>query len=189
MDLSTMVAVWAVPWLIAVVVLLARAPRIGELEAASWLIVIGAFLVAMEDAGLPFWLGLVDSSIDPQRVAAIVHPHVRGHMLTAAGWTVVASVLAGWIARSPLRRGERWAWLSLLVAMLLGWGSDLAVAVLIFSHGLPLPGPGGQIAGFGWQPIAVSLGARAAGLALAYRPIFRPTPPLLRRATSPAASQ
>ena len=45
----------------------------------------------------------------PAVVAAIVHPHVRGHILTAAGWTRVASVLVGWIARSPPRRGEPWA--------------------------------------------------------------------------------
>ena len=56
---------------------------------------LGAFLVAMEDAALPFWLGLVDTGLDPLGVAAIVHPHVRGHMLAAAGWTVVASVLVG----------------------------------------------------------------------------------------------
>jgi hypothetical protein len=175
MDLSTIAMLWAVPWLVAAVALVARAPRIGGLEAASWLIVIGAIVMASEDASLPFWLALADTGLDPEGVAAIVHPHVRGHMVTAAGWTLVAGVLATWITRSALRHGERWAWQAILAALVLGWGSDLAVAVLVFSHGVPLPTPGGQVSGFGRQPIAVGLVAWATGLAISYRPIFRPT--------------
>lgn len=172
MDLSTIVALWAVPWAVAVAGLVAAARRLGRLESASWLVVVAAFLMVSEDASLAFWLAFADTRMDPQGVAEVVHPHVRGHMFAAAAWTVVAGVLCGWIARTALRRGERWAWWALLVAFLVGGGTDVVVAFTVFSHGLALPTASGRVGGFGWQPIAVFLVAWIAGLVLSYRPIF-----------------
>jgi hypothetical protein len=177
MEFSTIIALWALPWAIAVVVLVAAAPRLGRLEAASWLFVIGAFLMASEDAVLPFEFAIATPAMDTDGLRGLVRPHVIVHLLSAGAWTVAAAVLSGWIARTALRRGERWAWWALLVGFLIGAGTDLTAASLVFAHGAPLPVTA-TAGGFGWQPIAVYLAAWCAALAVAYPAVFRPARPV-----------
>jgi hypothetical protein len=183
MDVRTGVIVWAALGLAGGVALVAAIPRLGRLAAASWLGVLGAGLLAVEDPLLLFWFALARPSggagdapgwppVDPQGVAGLVDSQVRAAMFTTAVWGVVGALLVGWVARVALRRGEPWAWRALLVAFLAVAGADVVGALLVFSRGLPLPTPGGAVPGFGWPPIAVGLLAWATALAVSYGPIF-----------------
>ncbi|OLB73716.1 MAG: hypothetical protein AUI14_25425 [Actinobacteria bacterium 13_2_20CM_2_71_6] len=164
--MSTVVNVWAAVCLTVVVALVLAARRLGRERAAAWLVVIGVVLLTLEEPALLFWLGVADPRADHDGVATLVTPMARAHIIDAGVYGVGAAVLLGWIAMTALRRGDRWA------RRVLAWGlavvaaTEAATVLLVFSRGLPAPGPGGEAgeSGFGWSPLAVGLLAWAAGL-------------------------
>ena len=164
--MSTVVTIWAGVAFAMVIGLAVAARRIGRARSAAWLVVLGLVLVALEEPLLTFWLGLSGRQGDPDGIASSVTPMARAHVLDAGIYGAAAAVLLGWIAMTPLRRGEVWA------RRVLAWGLAVAVAVeaattlLVFSRGLAVPGTAGGGA-FGWQPVAVGLLAWGTGLWLA----------------------
>jgi hypothetical protein len=169
--MSTIVSVWAGICLAGVLALVAAAGRLGRDRAAAWLVVVGIVVLTLEEPAITLWLAVAGPASDPDGMAGSVTPMARVHVLDAGLFAIAAAGLFGWVALSALRRGERWA------RRLLGWGlvvvtvTEVGGAVLVFSRGLPLPGPGGAAgqAGFGWQPVVVGLLAWATGVWFAHR--------------------
>jgi hypothetical protein len=159
---------WAVGCSLAIMALLFTSRRIGRPRAASWLVVLGIFMLAVEEPGLTLWLGLADPAIEPDGMAGLVTAMARAHVLDAAVFGVAAAWWLGRIAFTTFRRGHAGAARVLLLALGVVALAELATTVLVFSRGLPMPGPGelAGASGFGWQPVAVGLTAWAAGLAL-----------------------
>jgi hypothetical protein len=167
--MSTIVTVWAGACLAVTVALTVAARRFGRLRAASWLVVLGVVVLVLEEPAITGWLAVAGPAADPDGTSGLITPMARAHDLDAALFGVAAAGLLVRVALTALRRGESWA------RHLLGWGllvvtaTEAVSVALVYSRGLPLPGPGGTAgrAGFGWQPVAVGLLAWATGLWLA----------------------
>jgi hypothetical protein len=94
-------------------------PRTGTISAVLFSFVIVELIA--EDL-----LDLFVPGTDVQAAVSGLPPHSMFHVLTAAlGFFGVAAILGVSIAFGPYRRGERWAWWSLLLA-------DLAVILANF---------------------------------------------------------
>ena len=171
MTLASIIAAWAVLWVLVAAVVMAAGLRRGwPLPAAAWLVTIGAFLAAQEDPLLliqmastrPRATGLRDG------VLGLVHAHTRGHMYGAAILALAGLGLAVVIAHAALRRGEAWAWWALAAFGLLGAVADLFEVFGIYPHGFPLaPTPTDGVRGFGWPTLAAWSIIWAAGMAAA----------------------
>ena len=162
-------AIWSLSWLAGVGFLLAALPRLGRLEVASWLTVLGIGLLMIEEPLLTFWFALADSRTEIDGIADLVTSQAQAHVFVASAWAIAWAGVLIWVARARLRRHERWSWFVLLVGLVVAGGSELLTSLLVFSRGLPLPTSGGVAgsAGLGWQPVAVGLLAWSLGLALA----------------------
>jgi len=184
--IGTFVKGYAYACFALVAVLVIARKWIGQPRAASWLVVLALAMLAIEEPLFTFWLGLAPPQVDHDGMATLITAQARAHVFDTCVYSAALALLLGWIAIGPFRRGERWA------TRVLGCGWAVAVAtevssfVLVFSRGLPLPGPGGAAGrdGIGWQPVAVGLLAWAAGLWLhgAIRP-----PSSAPRASNPVA--
>jgi hypothetical protein len=178
--MSTMVTIWAAGALAMTIALAVAARRVGRRWPAVGLVVLGVALVTLEEPALTFWLGLRDAASDKDGLASLVTPMARAHVLDAGVYGVAAAVLLAWIAMTAFKRRERWAWRVLVWGLAVALMTEAATTVLVYSRGLPLPGPAGEAgrAAFGWQPVAVGLLAWAAGLWFACwtRPIPPATP-------------
>lgn len=163
---GTVLTAWALAWLLVVVALAAGARRIGRPRAGAWLVVIGLFLLAVEEPLLTFWLGLTGPDGDPDGVATLVTPMARAHVLDAAVYGFAAALLLGSLSLTGVKRGEPRAWRILALGFAIAAAMETATTALVFSRGLPLPGVAGS-GRFGWQPLAVGLLAWAIGLMLA----------------------
>jgi hypothetical protein len=171
-HVSTIVSVWAAVCLAVVVALTAFATRLGRPRAAAWLVVIGLVVLVLEEPALTTWLAIGRPGSDGDGMAGLITPMARAHVLDAGVFGVASAGLLGWVALTAFRRGERWARHVLRWALVVVAATEVASGLLVFSRGLPLPGPGGTAGhtGFGWQPVAVGLVAWAIGLRLAPRP-------------------
>ena len=175
---GTVVIVWAAAWLAAVIALALLSQRLGRARTAAWLIVIGLFLLTIEEPALTLWLGIAGPKGDRDGMATLITPMARAHVLDAAIASLAAAIALGYVAMTGIRKNRRWAW------RVMGWGFAVALAMevmttlLVFSRGLDVPGAAGAAGrgAIGWQPIAVGLLSWALGLILG------------RRAQSPAAS-
>ena len=169
---STILTVWAAGWLAVTVAVALAAGRIGTARAGAWLVVLGLTLLTLEGAALTGWLALTGPRGDRDAMAGQITPMAQAHVIDAAVIGVATAVLLGWIATTALRRGERWAHRVLLWGFVVVAATQIATTVVVYSRGLPLPGPGGPGGGgLGWQPVAVGLVAWALGLWIA-----RPSP-------------
>ncbi len=162
--------VWAAVCLAVVVALAVAARRVGHARASAWLVVLGLVVLVMEEPAITFWLAVAGPDADPDGMAGLITPMARAHALDAGLFGVGTAILLGWVALTAFRRGERWARQVLLAVLVVVTCTEAASALLVFSRGLPLPGPGGAVgrAGFGWQPVAVGLLAWTVGLWLAF---------------------
>ena len=171
MTLASIIAIWAVLWvLVAAVVMVAGLRRGRPLPTAAWLVTVGAFLAAQEDPLLliqmassrPRTTGFRDG------VLGLVHAHTRGHMYGAAILALAGLGLAVVIAHAALRRDEAWAWWALAGVWLLGAAANTFEVLGIYPHGFPLgPTPADGVRGFGWPTLAAWIVIWAAGLAIA----------------------
>ena len=165
---ATIINIWALFWLAVIVTLNVLARRIGRARTAVWLVVIGLFLLVIEEPALTLWLALVGPKADPDGMATLITPMARAHVLDAGAVAVAGAIALGYIAVKKLRAGERWAW------QVLAWGfvvilvMEVATTSLVFSRGLPIPGAAGAAGrdGLGWQPVVQGLLAWASGLRL-----------------------
>ena len=171
MTLASIIAAWAVLWvLVAAVVMVAGLRRGRPLPAAAWLVTIGAFLAAQEDPLLLIQMASTRPSTTGFRdgVLGLVHAHTRGHMYGAAILALAGLGLAVVIAHAALRRAEAWAWWALAAFWLLGTIADLFEVFGIYPHGFPLAAtPADGVRGFGWPTLAAWIVIWAAGLAAA----------------------
>jgi len=171
MTLASIIAAWAVLWVLVAAVVMAVGWRRGrQLPAAAWLVTIGAFLAAQEDPLLLTQMASTRPSTTGFRdgVVGLVHAHTRGHMYGAAVLALAGLGLAVVVAHAALRRGEAWAWWTLAAFWLLGTIADLFEVFGIYPHGFPLAAtPADDVRGFGWPTLAAWIVIWAAGLAAA----------------------
>ena len=151
MTLASIIAAWAVLWVLVVAVVMAAGLRRGwPLPAAAWLVTIGAFLAAQEDPLLLIQMASTRPSTTGFRdgVLGLVHAHTRGHMYGAAILALAGLGLAVVVAHAALRRGEAWAWWALAAFWLLGTVADFFEVFGIYPHGFPLaPTPADGVRG------------------------------------------
>src|SRR5262252_4165138 len=171
MTLGSIIAGWAVLWLLVAAVLTVAGLRRGRrLPTAAWLVTIGAFLAAQEDPLLLIQMASTRPRATGFRdgVLGLVHAHTRGHMYGAAILALAGLGLAVVIAHAALRRAEAWAWWALAGFWLLGTIADLFEVFGIYPHGFPLgPTPADGVRGFGWPTLAAWIVIWAAGLVIA----------------------
>jgi hypothetical protein len=171
MTLASIIAVWAVLWvLVAAGVAVAGLRRGRPLPTAAWLVTIGAFLAAQEDPLLLIQMASTRPRTTGFRdgVLGLVHAHTRGHMYGAAIMALAGLGLAVVIAHAALRRGDAWAWWALAGFWLLGTAAVAYEVFGIYPHGFPLgPTPADGVRGFGWPTLAAWIVIWAGGLAAA----------------------
>jgi hypothetical protein len=173
---GTILTAWTLAWVAVAIALVAGARRIGRARAGAWLVVIGLFLLTIEEPLLTVWLALVGPDGDPDGLATLVTPMARAHVLDAGTYGTGVAVLLATLALTGMKRGERRAWRILTWSFIIAVLTEAATTTLVFSRGLALPGVAGSDR-FGWQPLAVGLLTWAAGLVLA-RPMPTARPAL-----------
>ena len=155
-----------------VIVLVAARRRLGALNAASWLVILGALALATEHPqfAIAFSVGTADElRTHPMPLL----PHARIHFFMAGVYALIGLVLLATIARTLLREGRRAGWYAILFALLVGGASDLVSGALWFGHGSPLYRLlGGQVLGFGWEFLYIYFIAWIIALVISYQPIF-----------------
>jgi hypothetical protein len=177
---GTVENVWALAWLAVTIAVLASTRRMGRPRAGAWLVVVGLFLLTVEEPLLTLWLALTGPGGDPDGLVTLVTPMARAHVLDAAGFSIAAAVLLSCLALTSLRHGRRWAWPILACGLAVAALTEAATTTLVFSRGLPLPGSAGAAGSgrFGWQPLAVGLLAWTLGLLLTRPTPLRPAAPV-----------
>jgi hypothetical protein len=158
-DIAPIVTVYASVCLALIVALAATARRFGRARVAPWLVVIGIFMLTVEEPLLTLWFGLATPAGDRDGMLGLVTPQARAHVLDAAVLATGLFALLGWIALGPFRRGERWARRALAAGASVAAICLAATTALVYARGLALPTPGGAAPGpgFGWQPLVVGL--------------------------------
>src|SRR3989442_7734928 len=130
--------VGAVISLAIIVALIAFRKRLGALNAAAWLVIWGAVVIAGE---LPFFAILYSVGLLSNEGQMILLPHAQVHFFMAGIYTIVGLFLLSVIARTLLREGRRAGWYAVLFALVFGRGSDLIAGAFLYSHPSPLYDP------------------------------------------------
>ncbi len=155
---------------IAFVVILALVlvrKRLGSLNTASWLVILGAVVIVAEHGQFA-----LSFTIAPGPMHLL--PHARLHFFMAGIYTIIGAVLLGVMVRTLLKEGRRSGWYALLFALLVGAGCDLVMQGGWYQHGSPLyQWFGGESQGFGWEFLYSYPVAWIAALVISYKPIFR----------------
>jgi hypothetical protein len=169
---KTISLLWALAGLAACLALIAAGVRSGRTRPAAWLVVLGIFMLAVEEPLLTAYWALSNPDADRDGMATLVTAPASAHLLDSAVFATAFMILLGWIAWSGLRRGDRWAVSVLTAAWFVVAATLLISGTLVYSRGLPLPTAGGRAegAGYGWEQLVVGLFAWGAGLWLARRP-------------------
>jgi len=175
MSLQLSIQLGAAIALGVIIVLVAARRRLGALNAASWLVIWGAIILATEHPlfAIAFSLPLEGIADELRTHPMPLLPHARTHFFMAGIYTIVGLVLLGVIARTLLREGRRAGWYAVLFALVLGAGSEIAIGAQWFQHGSPLYALFGEHSiGFGWEFLYTYFVAWIAALVISYRPIF-----------------
>ena len=175
MSLQLSIQLGAAIALGVIIVLVAARQRLGELNAASWLVIWGAIIIATEHPlfAIAFSLPLEGIADELRTHPMPLLPHARTHFFMAGIYTLIGLVLLGIIARTLLREGRRAGWFTMLFALVLGAGSEIAIGAQWFQHGSPLYALFGEHSiGFGWEFLYTYFVAWIAALVISYRPIF-----------------
>ena len=111
--------------------------RLGALNAASWLVILGALALMTEHPqfAIAYSAGFAD---DLRTHPMPLLPHARIHFFMAGVYALVGLVLLCTIARTSLREGRRAGWYAILFALVAGGAADLVTGALWFGHGSPL---------------------------------------------------
>jgi hypothetical protein len=167
--MSTIINIWALICLAAIVAVTVAARRFGRPRAAAALVVLGLVVLVGEEPAITVWLGVAGPRADPDGMSGLITSMARAHVIDAGVFGALSAGLLAWVALTAFKRGERWAQRVLLWGFVVVTVTECASVLLVFSRGLPLPGPGGAAGahGLGWAPVAVGLLAWATGLWLA----------------------
>jgi hypothetical protein len=165
-NMQRVVTIYASVALAVAIALVVLAARIGRRRAASWLVMLGIFILWAEEPALTLWFGLASPAADHDGMATLVTPQARAHVLDAAAYGTLLMAFLAWTALAPFRRGERWAGRALLIALVVFAATLLSTTAFVHGRGLPMPfaSAATRVPGFGWQPLAVALLAWGAGL-------------------------
>ena len=176
MSLQLSIQIGAVVALAVVIIIVAARRRLGELNAASWLVIWGALilLTAHPQFAIAYSLDFADELLI---LPITLTPHARTHFVMAGIYTIIGLVLLCVIARTLLREGRRAGWYSVLFALILGAGSDLVIGAQWFQHGSPLYRLFDiQSIGFGWEILYVYFVTWIAALVVSYKAVFAKSP-------------
>lgn len=166
MSAKLIALLWASVGLIIAVTLVMAARHIGRGRAAGWLVVVGLFMLALEEPLLTWFWGWSGPRADRDGMAGLVTASARAHVLDTAFFGSAWFVLLGWIALTRFRRGERWAVRVLLVGWVVVAVAIVVSSLAVYSRGVPVPTAGGDAEGpgYGWEQLAVGLLAWGGGL-------------------------
>ncbi len=134
---------------------------IGALNAAAWLVLWGALIIAGEHANFAVALSIALAD------APGLSDHAQFHFFMAGIYTAVAAVLLGVVAWCLLRSGSRAGWFAVLFVFLFGGAFEVVAGTTIFPHGIP---PRSIPLGLALYAYIAALGG---ALVISYRPIFR----------------
>jgi hypothetical protein len=153
--------------------LIAARHRLGALNAASWLVVLGAVVILPEHP--QFAISLAE---DP-----VISAHAHVHFVMAGVYAAIGLGLLCLIARTQLMEGRAAGWFAILAALAVGASAEIATGALWFQHGAPWYGVSSSaVLGFGWEWLDLYMVAWSAALLIAYRPIFAASPRMANRA-------
>src|SRR5262245_59172836 len=175
MSLQLSIQLGAAVALGVVVVLIRARRRLGALNAAAWLVILGALVLMTEHPqfALSFSAPFPGMADELRTHPMPLLPHARIHFFMAGVYALVGLVSLCIIACTLLRDGRRAGWYAVLLALIVGGGADLITGAVWFGHGSPLYRLlGGQILGFGWEFLYIYFVAWSAALVIAYQPIF-----------------
>ena len=162
MDLDIVVPTAGGLLAVGVVWIIVIRHRIGVLNAASRLVILGAVVLAFEHPQFAITLS-----------ARVISNHARLHFFMAGVYTLIGLVVIGVVSRTLLREGRRAGWLIVFGALVVGGGFDLIAGGVWYAHGSPLYTLFDvQGDGFGWPFLYNYLFAWVAALVISYRPIF-----------------
>jgi len=147
--------------------------RLGILNAASWLVILGAVVLFGEHP--QFTLAYAAGVLWPEGKELVLIPHARIHFFMSGIYAIIGLVLLGVIARTLLREGRPAGWYALLFALIAGGAIDLVMGGVWYQHGSPLYLKDAPL-GFGWEFLYVYLIAWISALVISYKPIFAKTP-------------
>ena len=174
MSLQDQARIGGVIALAMILALLVARNRLGRLNAASWMVVLGAVVVAGEHAQFAIAYSV---PIITTEGPMLLLPHARLHFFMAGIYTIIGLVLLCVIARTLLKEGRRSGWYALLFALLVGAGCDLVMEGWWWQHGSPLYQVFGvPMQGFGWEFLYSYPVAWITALVISYKPIFRERP-------------
>ncbi len=143
--------------------------RLGVLNAASWLVILGAVVLFGEHPQFTLTYAAGVGWLEGRELVLI--PHSRIHFFMAGIYAILGLILLGVIARTMLSEGRRAGWYALLFTVIVGGGIDLVMGGLWYQHGSPLYLKESPL-GFGWEFFYVYLIAWTAALIISYKPIF-----------------
>ena len=151
-----------------------RRKRFGELRAASWLVTIGAIVVAIEHSMWPILnAGALFDLSNSLEVGLVTDPHSRLHFFMAGIFTLVGQVMLVVLGRTLLKQGRREGWYAVAFALIVGGSFDLASGGSWYPKGMPLFRLIGlQVSGWGWQWLYLYFLAWGVALVISYRPMF-----------------
>src|SRR5216683_356750 len=109
---------------VPIVLLVALRRRLGSLNAATWLVIWGAFLVALEHGGWAIADALQMPGLADQSGLA-TNAHARVHAFMAGIYTILSAMLLVLVARTLLQAGRRAGWWALFLALLIGGGMEI----------------------------------------------------------------
>src|SRR6266566_4655378 len=102
--------------------------RLGRLNTASWLVILGALVIVGEHGQFALSITIAPGPMN-------LMPHARLHFFMAGIYTLIGMVLLCVIARTLLKEGRRSGWYALLFAFVVGVGCDLVIGAFWFQHG------------------------------------------------------
>jgi hypothetical protein len=175
MSLQLGIQIGAAVSIVIIILLFGARRRLGVLNAATWLVIWGALIIATEHPvfAIAFSIPVKGVAEELRTHPMTLLPHARTHFFMAGIYTLIALVLLGIIARTLLREGRRAGWYAVLFALIFGGGAEVAFGGLWFQHGSPLYALfGHQPTGFGWEFLYTYFVAWIVALVIAYRPIF-----------------
>jgi len=141
--------------------------RLGRLNTASWLVILGALVIVGEHGQFALSITIAPAPMN-------LLPHARLHFFMAGIYTIIGAALLCVIARTLLKEGRRSGWYVLLFTLLVGAGFDLVMEGLWYQHGSPLYQLfGGESQGFGWESLYSYPVAWITALVISYKPIFK----------------
>ena len=157
--------------ILVIAALVALRKRLGILNAAAWLVVWGALVIASEHVlfAISYSVPLITNE-GPMTIL----PHARIHFFMAGIFALVGLVMVSAVARALMREGRRAGWYAVLFALLFGGGFEIIAGAFFYSHGSPLywAFTGVPPQGFGWEALYTYFVAWGASLSISYKPVF-----------------